>query len=154
MLLTTREKLRQLYASKLPEAEMRARKQETFGHLKFEYTQLKAQWNGYAGYDAWFDRALGNAHLVSAATYHGCVPGFHEAAEFSRRRPAAVLRGSPPCRGVAQEQRHADVWGSVRLKSDPQGEALSAFVGPALAGRYPTQSDPSSQNSQTECHQG
>lgn len=76
LLLRTREKLRDLYASGLPESEMRTRKQQTFGQLKFEYTQLRAQWNGFAGYDAWFDRALGNAHLVSAATYHGCLPGF------------------------------------------------------------------------------
>lgn len=76
LLLDARERLRTLYASTLPTEAMRARKQEEFGRLKFEYTQLKARWNGYSGYDAWFDRALGNAHLVSAATYHGCLPGF------------------------------------------------------------------------------
>lgn len=76
LLLDTREKLRTLYASGLPEAGMRQRKQEVFGQLKFEYTRLRASWNGYAGYDRWFDRPLNNAHLVSAATYHGCLPGF------------------------------------------------------------------------------
>jgi predicted aminopeptidase len=76
VLLAARDRLQTLYASKLPEAEMRARKHEEFGRLKFEYTKLKARWKGYAGYDAWFNRALGNAHLVSAATYHGCIPGF------------------------------------------------------------------------------
>lgn len=75
LLLATRERLKALYASGASPAEMRARKHEEFGRLKFEYTQLKARWGGYAGYDAWFNRALGNAHLVSAATYHGCVPG-------------------------------------------------------------------------------
>ncbi|HMN44624.1 MAG TPA: aminopeptidase [Povalibacter sp.] len=76
LLLATREKLKDLYASKMPSPDMRARKAEIFGQLKFDYTQLRAQWNGFAGYDGWFDRALGNAHLVSAATYHGCLPGF------------------------------------------------------------------------------
>ncbi|MBB6096179.1 putative aminopeptidase [Povalibacter uvarum] len=76
LLLGTREKLKELYASKLPADEMRARKAEVFGRLKFDYAQLRAQWNGFTGYDWWFDRALGNAHLVSAATYHGCLPGF------------------------------------------------------------------------------
>jgi predicted aminopeptidase len=76
LLLGTREKLKELYTSKLPPGEMRARKAEVFGRLKFDYTQLRARWNGFSGYDWWFDRALGNAHLVSAATYHGCVPGF------------------------------------------------------------------------------
>jgi predicted aminopeptidase len=78
LLLVTRERLRRLYASKLSETELRDRKQTEFGRLKFEYTQLKAQWNGYSGYDRWFDRALNNAHLVSAATYHGCLPKFRE----------------------------------------------------------------------------
>jgi predicted aminopeptidase len=55
---------------------MRSRKQQEFGRLKFEYSQLKARWNGYKGYDYWFDRALNNAYLVSAATYHGCLPAF------------------------------------------------------------------------------
>lgn len=76
LLLAARERLRDLYASKLPVAEMRSRKQAEFGRLKFEYSQLRARWNGYSGYDRWFEGALGNAHLISAATYHGCGPGF------------------------------------------------------------------------------
>lgn len=75
LLLTARERLQNLYKSALPETQMRARKQEEFGRLKFEYWQLKASWNGYTGYDRWFDGALNNANLISAATYHGCMPG-------------------------------------------------------------------------------
>lgn len=71
LLLSARERLRNLYAEKLSPDEMRERKNEEFGRLKFEYWQQKQRWNGYAGYDRWFDRALNNAHLVSAATYHG-----------------------------------------------------------------------------------
>lgn len=78
LLLTARERLRNLYAENLPEDEMRIRKQREFGRLKFEYWQQKQRWNGYAGYDRWFDRALNNAHLVSAATYHGCLPELRE----------------------------------------------------------------------------
>jgi len=78
LLLVARERLRNLYAEDLPEDEMRARKQQEFGRLKFEYLQQKARWNGYSGYDRWFDRALNNAHLISAATYHGCLPKFRE----------------------------------------------------------------------------
>lgn len=74
LLLRTRERLKALYASDISIKEMRARKQYEFGVLKLEYEQLKGEWGGYAGYDAWFTRTLNNAHLVSAATYHGCVP--------------------------------------------------------------------------------
>jgi predicted aminopeptidase len=75
LLLKARSKLRELYESALPDDEKRSRKQHEFGELKLEYTRLRLQWNGYGGYDRWFDRTLSNAHLVSAATYYGCVPG-------------------------------------------------------------------------------
>jgi predicted aminopeptidase len=75
LLLRTRERLKTLYASALPADEMRSRKQYEFGLMKLEYERLKASWGGYSGYDGWFSRTLNNAHLVSAATYHGCVPG-------------------------------------------------------------------------------
>jgi predicted aminopeptidase len=78
LLLVARERLRNLYAEQLPPDAMRERKQQEFGRLKFEYWQQKQRWNGYAGYDRWFDRALNNAHLVSAATYHGCLPKLRE----------------------------------------------------------------------------
>lgn len=78
LLLRARDRLRSLYQSGLPTQQMRERKQYEFGKLKLEYSQLRAQWNGYAGYDGWFDRTLTNAHLVSAATYYGCVPGLQQ----------------------------------------------------------------------------
>lgn len=78
LLLVTRERLRNLYKEKLPPDVMRDRKNQAFGQLKYDYTQLKQKWNGYAGYDRWFDRPLNNAHLISAATYHGCLPKFRE----------------------------------------------------------------------------
>jgi predicted aminopeptidase len=75
LLLETREQLDQLYRSPLSEAMKRERKQYQFGLLKLQYADLKKSWNGYRGYDWWFNRTLNNAHLVSAATYYGCVPG-------------------------------------------------------------------------------
>lgn len=75
LLLETRQRLRDLYAiSGLPPVEMRHRKNVLFGDLKFRYWQLKRRWNGYRGYDRFFDQALNNAHLVSVATYRACVP--------------------------------------------------------------------------------
>jgi predicted aminopeptidase len=81
LLLETRERLRALYAQDISKEAIRDRKQYEFGRLKFEYARLKERWNGYSGYDAWFSRTLNNAHLVSAATYHRCVPGLYRALE-------------------------------------------------------------------------
>jgi predicted aminopeptidase len=78
LLLRTRDRLSALYRSGLPPEQMRERKQYEFGQLKLDYSQLKRDWNGYSGYDAWFNRTLNNAHLVSAATYYGCVPGLRQ----------------------------------------------------------------------------
>lgn len=88
LLLETRERLAALYRLDLPPEEMRRRKQREFGRMKFEYVRLKERWNGYSGYDRWFDRALNNAHLVSAATYYACLPGF--------RAKLAALGGDLP----------------------------------------------------------
>lgn len=78
LLLQTRERLSALYRSDASDEEKRDRKQYEFGVLKLQYSELKEKWNGYRGYDAWFSRTLNNAHLVSAATYYGCVPGLRE----------------------------------------------------------------------------
>lgn len=75
LLLKTRQQLDELYRSDLSDEEKRDRKQYQFGRLKLQYAEMKERWNGYRGYDWWFDRTLNNAHLVSAATYYGCVPG-------------------------------------------------------------------------------
>lgn len=78
LLLAARERLRALYANDVPQAELEHRKQLEFGRLKFEYWQLQDSWNGYAGYDAWFDRALNNADLAPVATYDSCAPAFKD----------------------------------------------------------------------------
>lgn len=81
LLRASRERLQVLYDSTLPEVEKREKKIQEFGRLKFEYWQLKQRWNGYTGYDAWFDRALNNADLAAVATYEACVPGFQRLLE-------------------------------------------------------------------------
>lgn len=76
LLRGTRERLRDLYASDLPEHVMRERKAAGFDALRARYRALRdGEWSGWRGYDAFFDRELNNAHLVSVATYHDRVPG-------------------------------------------------------------------------------
>ncbi len=81
LLRATRERLRSLYASATPSTQLWADKQPEFGRLKFEYSQLRARWGGYSGYDAWFARPLNNASLAAVATYHDCVPGLQRELE-------------------------------------------------------------------------
>ena len=101
LLRAARERLAQLYASGEPPETLRIEKQREFGRLKFEYTQLRARWGGYAGYDGWFERTLGNADLAAVATYHDCVPGLRRELEAAGSLPefyarAEALAAEPP----------------------------------------------------------
>jgi predicted aminopeptidase len=70
----TRTRLGALYASSLPEEEMRTRKAAELDALRARYAELKAAWGGYAGYDPWFDAGINNARIASVATYQRLVP--------------------------------------------------------------------------------
>ena len=75
LLLRTRERLVALFDRPLSSSEMRAAKVAEFKQLRDEYAALKQTWNGYAGYDRWFERKLNNARLASVATYRQLLPG-------------------------------------------------------------------------------
>lgn len=76
LLARTRGELQALYASGATEADLRAGKAAAFARLRREYATLKASWDGWDGYDRWFDAPLNNARLIPSATYRGLVPAF------------------------------------------------------------------------------
>ncbi len=66
--------LRELYDSDESAANKAQSKQEIYGQLQLAYENLKTSWDGYSGYDKWFDRDLNNAHLALVSTYWKKVP--------------------------------------------------------------------------------
>ncbi len=77
LLKTTRNKLEILYDSELADKQKYEQKRVYFTELRQQYTLLKTEeWQGYSGYDHWFDRDLNNANLVSVSTYHQHLPSF------------------------------------------------------------------------------
>src|SRR5262249_37643748 len=75
----TRDKNDKIKAAKKPPAsaeELQAAKTRVFDELRRDYAQLKAKWDGFSGYDAWFDGQLNNAQLNTVANYYDYVPGF------------------------------------------------------------------------------
>lgn len=76
----TRAELTALYASGKPEAEMRRRKRELFASLQGSFRELRRKWGG-RGLEGWLKMELGNAHLVSVATYHQHLPDFRRLLE-------------------------------------------------------------------------
>jgi predicted aminopeptidase len=120
LLLKARDKLRELYQSALPEEAKRDRKQYEFGELKLEYSQLRQQeWHGYAGYDRWFDRTLTNAHLVSAATYYGCVPGLRRVLSEAGGDLPRFYEAAKQLARLDQDQRALAVCGAVSPPGTP-----------------------------------
>jgi len=73
LLAATRTRLRALYASGLPPAQMRAAKAEEFQHLRAAY-EARRDYFG-PGYQWLFGADLNNAMLVSVGAYQDCTPG-------------------------------------------------------------------------------
>lgn len=76
LLTNTRDSLVALYESSSEPDVMRQMKKQRFEQMLVEYEELKASWDGYSGYDQWFEQELNNARLVAVATYNDYVPAF------------------------------------------------------------------------------
>ena len=113
LLAGTAAELRALYREPLAAEAMRIEKNRRFGELKYEYTQLRAAWGGWAGYDAWFARPLDNADLASIGTYDDCVPGLQRELEEAGSLEAFHLRAEALAR-MDREARHRAVCATVR----------------------------------------
>lgn len=86
LVLASRERLQQLYASDLPEAAMRRAKQAEFVRLRRDYAALREQqWNGVGRYDGWMAAPLNNARLLPFGLYDQWVPAFAQLFEQAQR---------------------------------------------------------------------
>ena len=79
LLLDTRRRLGELYAGSASDTEKVKGKAEILDQTRQAYAAVRAEWNGYGGYDAWFSadpNGLNNALLGSLAAYADHVPAF------------------------------------------------------------------------------
>lgn len=76
LVLNTHNELKELYESELSDEQKRAQKKTIFEKMKSQYAELKKSWDGYSGYDNWFNKDLDNAKLALISTYNGYVEGF------------------------------------------------------------------------------
>lgn len=77
LLLTHRRRLGDVFASAATVEDKRAAKAAVFSDLQRDYRQLRdGRWNGFAGYDRFFERELGSAHLAAVGAYNDLVPAF------------------------------------------------------------------------------
>lgn len=71
-----RGRLRHLYAAGGEKEELREKKRAILRSARDDYLALKAEWDGFDGFDKFFDGGLNNAKLVSVSTYQDLVPAF------------------------------------------------------------------------------
>ncbi len=124
LLLDTRERLVRLYARTLEEAQMRALKQVQFQRLRADYANLKQSWQGYSGYDGWFDRELNNAHLASIATYEQQVPALRALLEHEGGDLAAFYRVCERLAQLSADERAAQLAALAETESKERGGGL------------------------------
>lgn len=77
LLDATRAHLNEVYQGEGDEVQKRAAKQAAFDRLRADYQTLRnGKWNGYAGYDGWFEGEINNAKIGATAVYSDLVPDF------------------------------------------------------------------------------
>jgi predicted aminopeptidase len=77
LLLAQRRRLDKIFRSNASVEEKRAAKAAVLDDLQREYRRLREErWNGYSGYDRFFERKLTSAHLAAVGAYNDWVPAF------------------------------------------------------------------------------
>ena len=76
-----REQLNAVYETGNEAAVMRRAKAKVLDELRVRYARLRPRWQGFRGYDAWFETDLNNAKLASVATYFHWVPALERLLE-------------------------------------------------------------------------
>ncbi len=105
--LSVRQRLQAVYGdASLDDAAKLARKRSIMDGFHQSYAELRAQWGGFAGYDAFAARA-NNASFAAQAAYNELVPGFlalfeREGRRFDRFYDAVKALAARP-----QDERHA-----------------------------------------------
>jgi predicted aminopeptidase len=119
-----RGELQRLYSGPLPDEQKRRDKATAMAAMRAEYQTLKTtQWNGFAGYDGWFERA-NNATLAVQAAYNELVPQFEGLFESEGRDFARFYATVQGLAALPKDQR--------RAKLSQVGRPAAVPVQPAL----------------------
>lgn len=79
LLQSTRTQLQEIYQSEVSRAEKLKQKEHILSELTKQYEHIKTtRWEGYPGYDRWFEKPVNNARLALVSTYNHWVPAFKQ----------------------------------------------------------------------------
>lgn len=76
LMLGARDELAALFSSPIDDSEKRLRKTMIYDRLGQDYQRLRESWDGYPGFDHWFEDGPNNADLALLSTYQSQVPDF------------------------------------------------------------------------------
>jgi predicted aminopeptidase len=115
LVLASRERLRQLYASDLPEADMRIAKQAEFERLRRDYRAMRQrEWGGQGRYDAWIDSPLNNAKLLPFGLYDQWVPAFAALFERAQRNWPSFYAAVAALGRLPADERQSELQGLLQ----------------------------------------
>lgn len=107
LVLASRARLQQLYASDLPPAQMRIGKQAEFERLRTEYRALRTrEWRGIGLYDNWINAPMNNAKLLPFGLYDQWVPAFATLFEKAGRDWPNFYQRVAALGKLAESERH------------------------------------------------
>jgi len=101
----TSDELNNLYLSDGEELELREKKTEIFADMRIKYQRLKATWDGYTGYDNWFEKDINNAQIAAVNTYRDYVPAFQRLLKSQGGKLTAFYQAAAKLGGLSKEQR-------------------------------------------------
>jgi predicted aminopeptidase len=128
LLATTRERLAEIYRSGEDEPVMARRKAQEFEDLGRRYQALRRSWDGYPGYDRWFESPVNNARLIPVSTYGRLVPAFRALFRNSGENFAAFYRACEELAGLPPGERQTalDALLAISPAQDSQAAASGA----------------------------
>jgi predicted aminopeptidase len=109
LLLDTREELTRVYSSDRSDEVQREQKQEAFNDLRERYGVLRHSWDGYPGFDGWFEMELNNARLIPVSTYERLVPAFRALFRNSGRDLRTFYARCQELADLSSEERHREL---------------------------------------------
>lgn len=136
LLSTYRLQLEAVFASEVSDDDKREQKAALIAALQQDYQQIKQnKWQGYAGYDVWFNEPITNAHFVSIATYEALVPAFQSLFAQSGSLPKfyAEVKALAKQDKVKRQQRLAALMMSPTDSCAPRQTEAMAITPPAAA---------------------
>jgi len=105
LVLSYRERLAEIYAADLSPEIKRERKAAMFDRLLLAYAETKEGWDGYSGFDGWFDKDLNNARLALIGAYHEYLPAFERLLERHRGQMEPFYAEVRQIGGLEAEER-------------------------------------------------